>query len=200
MQEILPGLYYWSAFHEPIGTNVSSYYFRDAGIVIDPKVPDGGLDTLPGRPQQIVMTIGLHDRDVQAFADTFGIPIRASHEAAQRLQGSLGVEPFGDGEQVAPGVTAHAVDAIAPDEYALHLDVAEGALAFADGLTNSRGLGFVPDGLLGDDPQGVKRGLLDAFGRLLALDFDHLLFAHGEPLIGGGKAALREFVQAAQSR
>jgi hypothetical protein len=97
-------------------------------------------------------------------------------------------------------VTAIAVDAIAPDEYALHLDVAEGALAFADGLTNSRGLGFVPDGLLGDDPQGVKRGLLDAFGRLLALDFDHLLFAHGEPLIGGGKAALREFVQAAQSR
>ncbi len=30
---------------------------------------------------------------------------------------------------------------------------------------------------------------------LLTRDFDHLLFAHGEPLIGGGKAALRDFLQ-----
>jgi hypothetical protein len=29
---------------------------------------------------------------------------------------------------------------------------------------------------------------------MLALDFGSLLFAHGEPLIEGGKAALHEFV------
>ena len=28
----------------------------------------------------------------------------------------------------------------------------------------------------------------------LHLDFDNLLFAHGEPLIGDGRIALREFV------
>lgn len=36
-------------------------------------------------------------------------------------------------------------------------------------------------------PREGRRGLLD-------LDFDNLLFAHGEPLIGGGEVALREFV------
>jgi hypothetical protein len=32
---------------------------------------------------------------------------------------------------------------------------------------------------------------------LLTRDFDHLLFAHGEPLIGGGRAALRRFLREA---
>jgi hypothetical protein len=40
----------------------------------------------------------------------------------------------------------------------------------------------------------VRAGLKDAFRGLQTRDFDHLIFAHGEPLIGGGKAALRDFV------
>ena len=40
----------------------------------------------------------------------------------------------------------------------------------------------------------VKAALKDAFRGLLELDFDHLLFAHGEPLVGGGKAALQDFL------
>ena len=48
---------------------------------------------------------------------------------------------------------------------------------------------------MGDDPEGVKRGLLRAFRGLLERDFDNLLLAHGEPWLGGGKAALREFVE-----
>lgn len=56
-------------------------------------------------------------------------------------------------------------------------------------------LGFFSDDLLGDDPAKVKRGLNDAFRGLLTRDFDHLLFAHGEPLVGGGNAALREFLE-----
>ncbi|HXS42981.1 MAG TPA: hypothetical protein VN751_00030, partial [Solirubrobacteraceae bacterium] len=65
----------------------------------------------------------------------------------------------------------------------------------ADGLVSSRGaVGFVPDRLLGDDPEGVKAGLREAYRRLLDRDFDDLLFAHGDPLVGGGKAALRDFV------
>jgi len=40
----------------------------------------------------------------------------------------------------------------------------------------------------------VRVGLRESLRRLLELDFDSLLFAHGEPLIGGGRAALREFL------
>ena len=54
-------------------------------------------------------------------------------------------------------------------------------------------LSFVPDFLMGDDPSTVQDELRAALRGLLDLDFDHLLFAHGEPLIGDGKAALRDF-------
>ena len=55
---------------------------------------------------------------------------------------------------------------------------------------------YVPAGdfLMGDEPDAVKAGLTAAFERLLELDFDHLLLAHGEALVGDGKTQLRAFV------
>jgi hypothetical protein len=47
-----------------------------------------------------------------------------------------------------------------------------------------------------DEPEQTKAGLRDAYRRLLELDFEHLLLAHGEPVIGNGKKALAAFVQA----
>jgi hypothetical protein len=187
MREILPGVFHWTTFHEPIGAQVSSYYVAPAGIVVDPKVPEEGFDALPDAPQQVVLTSGLHHRDAAPFAERYGIPVRASREAARRLGDRLAVAPIQIGK-------------LCPDEDALHIAAGEGdgggAIAFADGLTRYGGaLGFVPDALLGDDPQGVKDGLKEAFRGLLVRDFDHLLFAHGEPLVGGGKAALRAFVE-----
>jgi hypothetical protein len=46
-----------------------------------------------------------------------------------------------------------------------------------------------------DDPERTKAGLRDAYRRLLELDFDHLLLAHGGPIPGTGKDALRSFVE-----
>ena len=43
-------------------------------------------------------------------------------------------------------------------------------------------------------PVGVKAGLRTVYQRLAdALEFDHLLLAHGEPWIGGAREALRRF-------
>jgi hypothetical protein len=194
MREIFPGVVHWSMFHDPIGMRVSSYYVQPAGIVIDPKLPEAGL-TLPGRPQQVVLTSGLHHRDAALVAEQFGIPIRAPREAVQRLGGSLEVETFSQGDEIAPGVIAIRIGRLCDDEYALHIAVDKGAIAFADGLHRyGEALGFFSDDLLGDDPKAVKEGLKQAFHGLLERDFDHLLFAHGEPLVGGGKAALRAFV------
>ena len=194
MREILPGLYHWSTFHQPIHTMVSSYYWQPARVAIDPKIPEQGLDALPGGVEQVVLTIGLHDRDAIAFSDAFSAPIRVPEPALGRIGETMTVIPFADGEEVADGVRALEIGQIAPDEFALRLAVAEGALSFADGLINYGGLGFVPDNLIGDDAEPIKRGLKQRFTELLELDFDHLLFAHGDPLIGGGKAALRAFV------
>ncbi|HEX6391704.1 MAG TPA: hypothetical protein VFZ89_19720 [Solirubrobacteraceae bacterium] len=191
MREILPGVHHWTSFHEPIGMDVSSYFVAPAGVAIDPKAPS---EDLPGDVEQVVLTIGLHNRDATQVADAHDATIRAPREAEHRELAFV-YEPYSDGDELAPGVTAIQIGAICPDEYALHIAVGEGAIAFADGLIHYGGsLAFVPDGLLGDDPEGVKDGLREAFRELLTRDFDHLLFAHGDPLIGGGKAALREFV------
>jgi len=195
MEEVLPGLFHWTALHEPIGLRVSSYYEQPAGIVIDPKVPEEGLASLPGRPQAVVLTSGHHTRDSQAFADAYGIPIRASREAADYVGDELEVEPYGENDEVAPGMTIIHIGQLCADEGALHVAVAEGAIAVADGIHRyDQDLSFFADDLLGDDPERVKQGLRQAYRGLLSREFDHLLFAHGEPLIGGGKAALRDFV------
>jgi hypothetical protein len=49
-----------------------------------------------------------------------------------------------------------------------------------------------------DDPEQTKAELRDAYRRLLELDFDLLLLAHGDPVVGDGKAALRAFADKEQ--
>ena len=161
-------------------------------------MPDDGLEAFAdhARPQQVVLTTGLHARHASRFADAFGCVIRASPQALERVGDGLDAELYTDGDEVAPGVTAIHVDAIAPDEYALHIAVDAGALAFGDALNTYGGeLAFFSDDLLGDDPDTVKAGLNDALRGLLTRDFDHLLPGHGEPVVGGGKAALRQFLR-----
>jgi glyoxylase-like metal-dependent hydrolase (beta-lactamase superfamily II) len=90
------------------------------------------------------------------------------------------------------------LDAICPEETVLHVRRGVGALAFADGVVRMSGdaLEFVPDDLLGDDPEQVKADLRRALIPLLERDFDALLFAHGDPIADGGKERLRAFVGA----
>ena len=44
-----------------------------------------------------------------------------------------------------------------------------------------------------DEPERTKEGLREAYRRLAALDFDHLLLAHGEPFVSDGREALAAF-------
>jgi hypothetical protein len=196
VREILPGVHHWTAAHPALGLQVSSYYVEPAGVAIDPILPEDGLDAFSGRgrPHQVVLTSGLHTRDADRFADAFGCPIVISREGAERIGGALNVETYADGDDIAPGVRAVQVGVLCPDEYALHITATEGALAFADGLHHyGDSLGFFGDDLLGNDPDAVKEGLKQQFRALLQRDFDHLLFAHGDPIVGDGKTALRAF-------
>ena len=51
--------------------------------------------------------------------------------------------------------------------------------------------GFVPDDLIGDDPEAVKAGLRAGFARLAELAPQTLLLAHGLPIVGDGQATLQ---------
>jgi len=197
VKEVLPGVLHWSAPHSGIKADVSSYFvLGERPTLIDPLLLSDDLAALrEPAPAQIVITNRHHLRSSERIAAAFGCPIRCNEKGLHEFAGGPPVEGFAFGDELAPGIRAHEVGVICDEETALHLDVGARALVVADGIINYAGIGFVPDVHLGDDPDRVKRGLKEAYARLLELDFDNILFAHGEPLIGGAKQALREFVE-----
>ncbi len=201
IREVLPGVHHWTAIHPQIRAPVDSYYIEPAGMVLDPMVPREGLRWFDGRepPRQIILTNRHHLRHSMRYVQAFGGRIRCCEAGLHEFEDGPEVDGFAFGDELAPGVTAHELGAICPDDTALHIRTGGGdAIAFADGVTRPRGggLAFVPGFLMGDDPEAVRAALRESLRRLLDLEFDSLLFAHGEPLIGGGKAALQEFIAA----
>jgi glyoxylase-like metal-dependent hydrolase (beta-lactamase superfamily II) len=203
MHEVLPGIHHWTAIHPRIRQPVSSYYIEPARTLIDPLVPREGLEWFESHPPtQVVLTNGLHYRQSDRFAAAYGCVVRCSAPGLHRFDGKRKVEGFAFGEELAPGVTALELGGICPDDTALQIEIGGGAIAFADGLIRpgAGSLALVPDFLMGHDPGAVKAALLGSLRDLLARPFDSLLFAHGDPLVGDAKRALREFVEAREQR
>jgi hypothetical protein len=197
IEEILPGVLHWTAFRDTIGAEVHSYAVPEARVLIDPMEPDEGLEWFGqhGPPERILLTNRHHYRHSGRFVDRYGCRVRCQREGLQEFEGGPAVEGFAFGDELAPGISAQRVAVLCPEETAFHIDAGAGALSFADAIVRDRDgpLRFVPDYLLGGDPEAIKNGLRESFAALLELDFDSILLAHGPPIVGGGKAALREF-------
>ncbi|MGO9790842.1 MAG: hypothetical protein ACLP8S_15505 [Solirubrobacteraceae bacterium] len=220
MKEILPGVFHWTAIHPKIHVEVSSYWLQEGGVLIDPVLPpDAGLDWFGQRsavPAAIVLSNRHHYRDSARFARRFGCSVHCNGAGLHEFTHGEQVEAFDPGDRLPGGILAYEIGGICPDDTALYLPV-QRALAFADGLVRGGphgqqgagdggtesgapdeaggALGFVPDALM-DDPPETKRLLLASFDRALAeLEFEHILLAHGRPLVGNGRAALEELVR-----
>jgi glyoxylase-like metal-dependent hydrolase (beta-lactamase superfamily II) len=199
MLEVATGIWHWTARRGSIGAEVSSYYLESERVVIDPMIPSEGLDWFDahGAPAHVVLSNRHHDRDAWRLHTAFGCAVHCIQNGVYELAGRGPVEPFEFGDELPGGVIVHEVGAICPDETALYIP-RHRALACADGvvrLGTGGGLQFVPDYLM-DDPENTKRQLRDAYARLLDLDFDLLLLAHGAPVVGGARDALSAFVDA----
>jgi hypothetical protein len=106
------------------------------------------------------------------------------------------VEAFNHGDELPGGILALEVAVLCPEETTFYIPLSEGILSVGDAIIRDDDeLDFVPDYLMGDDPEAVKRGLRQVFLSHLKRDFDHLLFAHGKPWIGGAKKGLRRFLK-----
>jgi hypothetical protein len=197
MREIGPGVHQWKARHPRIQVEVSSYYVEPAATLVDPLEPPEGIEWFESRtkPERVVLTNRHHYRHSGRFAEAFGCPVLCNENGLHEFDDGREVEGFAFGDALAEGITAVEVGVLCPEETALHIQIGDAFVSLADSLTNYEELGFVSDGLLGDDPEAIKRGLLDSFRRLLDLDFDGLLLAHGEPIVPGGKERLGRFVE-----
>jgi hypothetical protein len=196
MEEVAPGIWHWSGAHPKIGIEVHSYYLPEERVVIDPIAPADGLDWFAehGPPTAVLLTNRHHFRSSAEFVERFGAIVRCVREGMHEFEHGEPVEAFDFASEPVPGILAHRVGAICPDETALHIP-ARRALALADGAVRwepGGPLGFVPDRFM-DEPEETKEGLRASYRTLAKLDFEHLLLAHGAPFIGDGREALRAF-------
>ncbi len=203
-KEIAAGLFHWTAVHPEIKVPVSSYYLPSEGILIDPLLPSrNGLAWLRkhGPPKHILLTNRLHSRHSAKLVEAFACAVWCNRAGLSHLATALHARPFDPGDELPGHVRAIGIDAICPDESALLLAPVRAACV-ADGVVR-RGdgpLSFVPDEIMVDDPRDaerVKRELKAAYLRLAEEPFDHLLLAHGNPLLDTGREALRAWASQA---
>jgi hypothetical protein len=200
-KEIADGLWHWTAIHPVIHVRVSSYYLEPERVLVDPLLPESSkpLDWLRqhGPPEHILLTNRLHSRNSDQLVREFSCSVWCSRAGLGHLAASLGARPFDGGDELPGEIEAIRIGAICPDESALFIPRVRAA-AVADGVIR-RGngpLSFVDDEILVDDPRDasrVKRELKRAYRELADREFDHLLLAHGNPWLEGGRAALREW-------
>jgi len=196
MQELFPGVFHWTTQHPRIGIEVGSHYVAGSGTAIDPLLPAEGIEWFDDHPvRRVVLSNRHHLRHGEQLAERFDCPILAHESGLHEFEGGPEVQGFAFGDRLADDVVALEMDAICPDDAVLRIETPPGALLFADSVINYGGLGFVPDQLIGDDPEGVKRQVRERCAKLADEDFEHLLFAHATPLIGGGREALRAFAE-----
>src|SRR5213082_903449 len=100
VKEIAPGLWHWTARHESIGMDVSSYYLVAERVLLDPMIPPPGLEWFEdaGPPEHILLTNRHHDRQAWRLREAFGSEIHCivngCHEIADR--GPVTAFEFGD--------------------------------------------------------------------------------------------------------
>jgi glyoxylase-like metal-dependent hydrolase (beta-lactamase superfamily II) len=192
MEEVLDGVFHWKAVHPRIEIEVGCHFVAGSGTAIDPLLPAEGIEWFDGRDvQRVVLSNRHHLRHAEQIVERFGCPILCHEAGLHEFEGGPRVEGFAFGDRLAEDVVALEMDAICPEDTVLRIEAGGGALLFADSLINHGGVGFVPDNLIGEDQEGVKRHVRERAAALLDEEFEHLLFAHGDPLVGGGREALR---------
>ncbi len=196
MDEVVEGVFHWKALHPRIGVEVGCHYVAGSATAIDPLLPAEGIEWFEGRGvERVLLSTRHHLRHAPQLAERFGCPILCHEAGLHEFEDGPDVYGFAFGERLADDVVALEMDAISPDDTVLRIESGGGALLFADSLIRHEEVGFVSDELIGDDPEGVKRQIRERCARLLDEEFEHLFFAHGDPLVGGGREALREVAE-----
>ena len=201
-REVASGILHWSATHAGIGEDVSSYYLTGARVLLNPIMPPDGLEwffTGPP-PVAVVLTNHHHRRDSREFAERFGIKVHLVGAGAELFEDpEVALEPFAFGDTILGGLTSHHVADAWPDETAIEIPGCR-ALAVADAVVRVDGqLSLIPDQYM-DDPSVEKPQLVEGMQRLVdSVDFDHLLIAHGDPVLGDGRDQLRAVLSSISS-
>jgi hypothetical protein len=215
MDELTEGLWRWTARHPEwhpgeFGAEVASFAARagdDTTLLIDPLLPPDPssvlavIDETLTRRLAILITIPYHVRSAEElwrrYKSSAETTIHGHPACAKRLGDQSAFHEIDTGEPLPAGVTAHPIGKPRRHETPLHLPSHE-ALVFGDAVAESGGRLVVWASEKVDAK--VERFYRERFNPtlepLLELDFDTVLPTHGQPLMSGGKRALREALDA----
>ncbi len=106
IEEILPGILHWTAFHDGIGHTVHSALELSSGTLIDPMEPAEGVEAVArhATPRRIVLTNRLHYRHSARYVERFGCPVLCHEAGTDHFDAEQPVGGFCFDEQLAPGV------------------------------------------------------------------------------------------------
>ena len=188
MEELRPGLWYWTAIHPTWYDNEVGSYAWDAGstlVLIDPLSPPRLVDELArGKEVATILTCDWHDRSAPELVERLGSRIHAPVGG----DGGLDAELFEPGQAGLPaGIEAFA--ATHPGEVALWIGALD-ALVIGDALITKEGTLIVPPTWLpeNDTVAEAQRRMAP----LLELPVELVLTTHGEPVREDAAEALRK--------
>lgn len=203
MKEIAPGLRYWTAPHPawngatdwPEEVRCVYYEAADAVTLIDPLLPRGleddflaALDRDVARldqPVAVLLTAPWHKRDAASVAERYGTTVWAHPAAQARLAFATQAGPLPN------GVETFSACGVAEGDVAFYLRPHR-ALVVAELFMGIGGaLRVCPSPALQD--RAAFEGSLQT---LLSWPIDHVLVAHGEPMIGNGGRRIEEALRA----
>jgi hypothetical protein len=211
MDKLTEGLWRWTARHPEwhpgeFGAEVGSFAARagdDTTLLIDPLLPPDPssvlavIDETVTERLAILITIPYHVRSAEELwkrykqdADTsiYGHPA-----CAKRLKNRSAFHEIDPGVPLPGGVTAHAIGKPRRYETPLHLP-SHSALVFGDAVaeTGGRLVVWATDKVDAKVERFYRERFNPTLEPLLELDFDTVLATHGQPVMSGGKRALRK--------
>lgn len=186
LTEVAPGLRRWTAWHEEWEEDVGCLAVEtgDGLILIDPLDPPTELPP----PEHVLLTIHWHARSARA-------PHVWAHRRTTRLLANRGVEltdPIDSGSSLPGGIQA--IESTRRGEVVYWLPQQK-AVAVGDVLLGAGAkprdtgepLRLCPERWLG---KATHDDLRESLAPLLELPVESVLVSHGQPVLGGGAAAL----------
>lgn len=185
VEEVVPGVWHWRLRDDRIGGAWSAAHAVD-GVLIDPlPLAEDAFRSL-GEVTAIVLTTSSHQRSAWRLRRELGLPVHVPVQARQ-----VDEEPDGRYREGDP-LPGELDPFFTPGAGTAQHSLLRGDVLFTPDLfvrSREGPLGWVPFEYM-HDPDEARRSA----EKLLELDFDVLCTAHGAPLAGGAKDALRALV------
>jgi glyoxylase-like metal-dependent hydrolase (beta-lactamase superfamily II) len=146
----------------------------------------------PSSVAGIIVTNGNHHRESAGFAAEFAAPVFGRGEIFSQ-KSPREFRRVADGNEICEGLTVIGIEGAAEGEIALHYAPDAGTFIIGDALINFEPYGFayLPAKYCSNQKQ-MRRSLR----KLLDYKAERILFAHGTPILSGGRERLKGLLSA----